>query len=117
MKTLKAIPSIASLLLASSALAQVQGTDLNGQYRCVQLCRGDSLAAVTQNGWELNIVNEAGEPSRAWINYPGRAWIDRAQQGAIYTIDGMNIQFDGGTRWERYIEPPFETIVIPRRRR
>jgi len=116
MKTLQAILPVIGLLLASSASAQVQGTDLNGHYRCVQLCRGDSLASVTQNGWELNIVNDAGEPSRAWINYPGRIWLDRARQGAIYSADGMSIQFDGGTRWKRYIEPPLETIAIPRRR-
>jgi len=26
-------------------------------------------AYVTQNGWDLNVVNEAGEPSRAWMDW------------------------------------------------
>src|SRR5215208_4254360 len=80
MKTLQAILPVVGLLLASSASAQVQGTDLNGHYRCVQLCRGDTLAAVTQNGRELNFVNVAGEPAPGSIiqrasgsTAPGRA--------------------------------------------
>jgi len=61
---------------------------------------------VTQNGWELNMVNDVGQPSRAWVNYPGRLWIDRLQEGAIYSPDGMTIQFDHGTIWQRAVELP-----------
>jgi len=86
-----------------SASAQVQGVDLNGRYLCIARCTGvpGSFAFVTQYGWQLNLVNEAGTPSRAWVDYPGRIWIDQANEGAIYSPDGIRIQFDRGTIWER----------------
>jgi hypothetical protein len=107
--------AIVAALLATNASAQVQGVDLNGRYRCVLLCSGGpgSPAFITQNGWELNILNDVGEPSRAWVNYPGRIWVDRANQGAIYSPDGMTIQFDRGTIWQR----AFEVLPPPPRRR
>src|SRR5262245_6690876 len=100
--------AILAALMATSASAQVQGVDLNGRYQCVLMCLGapGSPAFITQNGWELNILNDVGEPSRAWVNYPGRIWVDRANQGAIYTPDGMTIQFDRGTIWQRALVLP-----------
>ena len=90
------------------APAQVEGVDLNGRWRCVELCLGPpgSFAFITQNGWELNLVNDAGQPSRGWVDYPGRIWIRDADQGAIYSPDGLRIQFDRGTIWFRAPEPP-----------
>src|SRR5262245_106716 len=83
----KGLATIAVLttLLATNASAQVQGVDLNGRYQCVLLCLGapGNPAFITQYGWELNILNDVGEPSRAWVNYPGRIWVDRANEGAI----------------------------------
>src|ERR1700756_4728957 len=78
-------------LLATSASAQVLGVNLNGRYRCVANCLAPlgSLVFVTQNGWELNVINEAGQATRAWVNYPGRLWFDRPQQAAIYSPDGF----------------------------
>jgi hypothetical protein len=100
--------AILAALMATNASAQVQGVDLNGRYQCVLMCLGapGGLAFITQNGWELNIMNDVGEPSRAWVNYPGRIWVDRANQGAIYSPDGMTIQFDLGTIWQRALEVP-----------
>ena len=65
---------VATALVATDASAQVEGVDLNGRYRCVELCLGGpgSFAFITQNGWELNVVNDAGEPSRGWVDRPGR---------------------------------------------
>jgi hypothetical protein len=110
-QTTMKLPCILAILASSivtSASAQVRGVDLNGQWQCVQFCRGPqgSLAFITQNGWELNILNDAGEPSRGWVNYPGRIWVDRAQQAAIYSPDGMTIQFDRGTIWQRVVDVP-----------
>jgi hypothetical protein len=95
--------AVAAGLVPLAASAQVRGVDLNGQYQCIVLCRGlpGAPAFVTQNGWELNVVNDAGMPSRAWVDYPGHIWIDSAQQGAIYSPDGFRIQFDSGTIWQR----------------
>jgi hypothetical protein len=102
--------AILTVLMATNVSAQVQGVDLNGRYQCVLLCSGapGSPAFITQNGWELNILNDVGEPSRAWVNYPGRIWVDRANEGAIYSPDGLRIQFDRGTIWQRAFEvlPP-----------
>jgi len=88
--------------------ASAQGVNLSGRWQCVQLCLGPagSPAYITQNGWQLNIVNDAGEPSRAWVDYPGRIWVERADQGAIYSPDGMSLQFDRGAVWQRAPEMP-----------
>ena len=52
--------------------ASAQGVNLTGLYRCVAGCLSGRPG---QNGWELNLVNEVGEPSRGWVDYPGRLWI------------------------------------------
>jgi streptogramin lyase len=39
-------------------------------------------------------VNDAAQPSRAWVDYRGRIWVEQANQGAIYSANGMTIQFD-----------------------
>lgn len=113
---------VAGAIAVSAALvatdASAQGVNLTGPYRCIEGClasRPGQLAYVTQNGWELNMVNDAGLPSRAWVNYPGRIWIAQANMGAIYSPDGMTIQFDNGTVWRRAPEPP--PAPPPRRRR
>jgi len=108
MKTVFSAIAMASALFATPALAQVQGVDLNGQWQCVVACPGvpGSVAFVTQNGWELNLLDDAGRASRAWVNYPGRIWVDRAQVGAIYSPDGVTIQFDNGTIWQRFVLLP-----------
>jgi hypothetical protein len=61
-------------------------------------------------------VNEAGMASRAWFDYPGRIWVDRAQVGAVYSPDAMTIQFDNGTVWQRALEVLPAPIVAPPRR-
>jgi hypothetical protein len=90
--------------------ASAQGVNLTGQFRCVQVCvpglQGQP-AYVTQNGWNLNLLNEAGEPSRAWIDWSGHIWADNWHEGALFSADGMTIQFDRGTIWQRDLgEPP-----------
>jgi hypothetical protein len=118
MKTAFAVSPLA-ILFATAAMAQVNGVDLNGRYVCVEHCAGEpgSLALVTQNGWELNMVNDAGQPSRAWVNFPGRLWVDRLQEGAIYSSDGMRIQFDHGTIWQRALDEEPLPPPPPRRHR
>ncbi len=102
------IIAIAAALAAMPAAAQ--DVNLTGRYQCVQVCASavpGQFAYITQYGRrELNVVNEAGMGSRAWIDYPGRIWIERAEQGAVYSADGMTIQFDRGTVWQRVIDLP-----------
>lgn len=91
-------------LVATGAAAQ--GVGLSGQYRCIQNCKGAGPAYVTQNGWDLNLVNEIGQPSRAWIDWPGHIWAQAWDQGAVFSPDGMTIQFDQGTVWQRDLGTP-----------
>lgn len=96
------------LIALASANASAQVLNLSGRYRCVQGCVGglSGPAYVTQNGWELNLVNEAGQPSRAWVDWPGHLWAQYWDEGAVYSPDGMTIQFDHGAVWVRDVEPP-----------
>jgi hypothetical protein len=113
-----------SISLLSGALAMfatdamAQGADLSGRYQCVQLCRPGFEAApayVTQNGWNLNVVDEAGSASRAWVDWPGHIWVPNWNEGAIFSTDGMTIQFDRGRIWQRAVEVP--PPPPPKRRR
>jgi hypothetical protein len=111
------------LLLALIALFAVTATtisaqvlDLTGQFRCVQGCSAGlpgQSAFVTQNGWELRLVNDAGEPTRAWIDRPGHIWAQYWDEGAFYSPDGMTIQFDRGTVWQRDLGPPEPAAAAP----
>jgi hypothetical protein len=114
MKRLSLSLMIAIVVALTATGASAQSVDLTGTYRCTVMCRGDMLPYITQNGPELNLVTEAGVPSRAWPDwfYPAsRIWIDVYNISAVYTPDGMTIQFDNGTIWQRYVPPP-----PPRRR-
>jgi hypothetical protein len=89
------------------AAASAQGFEfLTGQYQCIENCTGPQLAYVTQNGTDLNLLNEAGQPSRAWIDYPGHLWAERWNEGAIFSPDRLSIQFDDGTVWHRFVPLP-----------
>jgi len=83
---------------------------LSGQFQCIAGCAGGFVgpAFVTQNGWDLNLVNEIGQPSRAWIDWPGHIWVQSWNEGAVYSADGMTIQFDNGTVWSKNV-----ILVLP----
>jgi len=112
-----ALSVAASVAVATEASAQVP--NLSGPYQCVQGCAAGppALAYVTQNGWDLNLVNEVGIASRAWIDWPGHIWAEAWNQGAMYSPDGATIQFDRGNVWQRYVElPPPPPPPPPRHR-
>ena len=98
---------VLSATLAASG-ASAQGANLSGRWQCMALCIGPpgGYAFITQNGWDLNIVNDVGMASRAWEDYPGHIWIDRVDMGAIYSPNGFTLQFDNGTIWQRAPELP-----------
>jgi hypothetical protein len=54
----------------------------------------------------MNVTNEFGEPSRAWIDWYGHIWFQNWNTGAVYTPDGLTIQFDRGIVWQRDMGPP-----------
>ena len=114
-KQASALGVLAAALFVTGASAQVEGINLTGQYKCVAACAGNGDAFITQYGWQLNVTNEAGAPSRGWIEYPGRIWVEQAYQGAVYSTDGTTIQFDRGTIWQRIPELP--PAPPPRKRR
>src|SRR5260370_15123845 len=112
------IMSLFAMIAALAATdASAQGVNLTGQFRYVQLYTAGlqgQPAFVTQSGWNLNLLNEAGEPSRAWIDWPGHIWAENWHEGALVSSDGMTIQFDRGTIWQRDLgEPP--PVAIPDR--
>jgi hypothetical protein len=97
--------------------ASAQSANLSGRYNCIAMCRGEYQPYITQNGPELNLVTEAGVPSRAWPDWAfptTRIWVDALVQSAVYTPDGLVIQFDSGTVWRRDIARP--PRVVRRRR-
>jgi hypothetical protein len=96
--------AVVTPIIAATAPGQV--LNVSGQFQCIQGCAGGvpGLAFVTQNGWELNLVNELGQPTRAWIDWPGHIWAQSWNEGAVYSPDGMTIQFDNGTVWQRSLQ-------------
>ena len=69
----------AALLAMASTETSAQVLNLSGPYRCVQGCIEGLIgqpAFITQQGWDLSLVNEAGVPSRAWIDRPGHIWVE-----------------------------------------
>ena len=98
--------ALSAAVVASGASAQE--VNLTGRWQCVVLCPSQpgGVAFITQYGWNLNVVSDLAVPSRAWVDYPGHIWIDRANEGAIYSPDGMTLQFDRGTIWQRAPELP-----------
>ena len=99
------------VITQAAAAAPGQVLNLSGQFLCVEGCAAGlpALAFVTQNGWDLNLVNELGQPTRAWVDWPGHIWALNWNEGAVYSPDGMTIQFDNGTVWLRNIE----LVVLP----
>jgi hypothetical protein len=107
MKRSSLLIAMAAMLAAGSASAQP--INLTGVFTCIKGCRGDALAYITQNGPELNLLTEAGQPSRAWPDWfspANRIWVDAFNESAVYSPDGMLVQFDNGTIWQRYLGPP-----------
>jgi len=90
-------------LAATNAAAQSVGTqswvpNLSGVYRCVHACARERLVHVTQSGRELSVTSESGQASHAWIDWPGHIWTSW-DEGAVYSPDGVTIQFSGGRVW------------------
>jgi hypothetical protein len=109
MRTSLVVLGAAAITAASAAGALAQPVlNLTGQFQCVKQCVAGppALAYITQTEWQLNLVNEAGVGSRGWIDYPGHIWAEAWNEGAIYSPDGMTIQFDRGTVWERVVAVP-----------
>jgi hypothetical protein len=73
-----------------------------------------AFAYLTQADTEMSLVNEAGLLSRGWIDCPGHIWVAAWNEGAFYSPDGMIIQFDNGSVWQRVVEVPIVAPVVRR---
>lgn len=106
MRVILSTVSMAAALVATEVSAQ--SVNLTGRWQCVAFCVAPPgrYAFITQNGWEINVVNKSGVASRAWFNWPGRIWVERANEGAVYSPNGFTLQFDRGTVWQRAPELP-----------
>ena len=121
MRMISSAIGVLAVLIATEALAQ--SINLTGAYRCVEACRAGlvgSTAFITQNGPNLNLLDEAGQPARAWPDWfapATRIWVDAWNEGAVYSPDGMTVQFDNGTIWVRDLGPPPPPPPVLRRRK
>jgi len=107
MKRLSPVIGMVAAFAATGASAQ--SINLTGIYTCVDRCRGGQPAHITQNGYAFNLLTEAGVPARAWPDWfapASRIWIDAFNEGAVYSPDGVVIQFDNGTIWRRGLPLP-----------
>jgi hypothetical protein len=111
MRCLPLVIGVIGAVAASASGASAQSINLTGTYRCIQNCRDGYLGApafVTQNWNQLNLVTETGESYRAWPDFTApasRIWIDARNESAVYSPDGMRIQFDDGRVWQRDLGP------------
>jgi hypothetical protein len=116
MRRLSLVIGLAAAGFATAAAAQP--INLTGTYRCIQMCRNGNVGYptyITQNGDTLNLVTETGESWRAWPDWSApdsRIWIDARNESAVYSPDGIRIQFDDGRIWQRDLPPP--AVVIRR---
>jgi hypothetical protein len=116
MRRVSLMIGIAAACIAGSASARPL-INLTGTYTCVQGCRDGMMGApafVTQNGDSVKLTTETGETFAAWPDWNApnhRLWIDARDESAVYSPDGMQIQFDDGRVWQRDLPPP----VIVRR--
>ncbi len=108
------------LAACAATSASATGINLTGTYRCIQACRDGMFGAptfVTQNGDAVNLTTETGESYRAWPDWSApdsRLWIDARDEGAVYSPDGIRIQFDDGRVWQRDFGPPPPPMVLRR---
>ena len=99
-----ALATTLMVLATTDALAQAVGTqfrepNLSGVYRCVQRCEGGRTGRIQTRGWDLTLINEAGRVAKAWIDWPGHIWVPALNEGAVYSPDGLTIQFASGSVW------------------
>ena len=108
--TLFIVPSFTT---ATAALAQ-NAVNIAVPYRCLRGCAGPGIAYVAQSGWQLGLTNEAGQFTKAWIDRPGHIWLQSWNEGAVYSPDGMTLQFDRGSVWQRDLQNRLN-VAVPRR--
>jgi hypothetical protein len=110
---MRRLPLVIGVLAACAAsAASAETVNLTGTYRCIQNCAAGMYGAptfVTQNGEAVNLTTETGQSYQAWPDWSAptsRIWIEARDESAVYSPDGMRIQFDDGRVWQRDLGPP-----------
>lgn len=118
---MKPLPLVIGLLAACATTGTAAASvNLTGTYRCIQNCPDGMYGAptfVTQNGEAVSMTTATGRSYKAWPDWNApnsRLWIDARNEGAVYSPDGMRIQFDNGTVWQRDFGPPPPVVVYRR---
>jgi hypothetical protein len=93
------------LLGLGTGVAGAQSLNLTGTYICINCPPGQArVGHITQgDGRDINLVNELGQASRGYVDYPGRIWTFEWNEGAIVSPDGLTIQFDRRPVWRRQL--------------
>ena len=113
-----ALGLVAACAVGGATAASAATVNLTGTYRCIEACRDGMIGAptfVTQNGDSVSLTTETGATYHAWPDWnapASRLWIDAKDESAVYSPDGMRIQFDDGRVWQRDIGPP--PVVVGR---
>ena len=120
-KRLSCVLGILAAGLAANSVSAQTAVNLSGTYRCMQGCVPgfEGRAYVTQNGRDLNIVTESAVAVQAWFDVftpTTRIWMEALHQGAVYSPDGMTIQFDQGALLKRIDDPEHLAIAYCARR-
>jgi hypothetical protein len=51
------------------------------------------------------------------VDYPGHLWAENWGEGAVFSPDGLIVQFDNGSVWQRVIPAPVAQVRLPMRSR
>src|SRR5258708_32726306 len=101
--------AIAAVAVLAAGGASAQTVNLTGMYRCIEACRAapvGSPAFVTQNGPDLNLLNAAGQASRAWpdaVAPAARIWADAWDEGSVCSPDRIPFELDNGSVCHRHV--------------
>jgi len=98
---MRLMSGLAMIAALAATDASAQGVNLTGQFRCVQLCSAGlqgQPASSPRTAETMNLLNEAGEPSRAWIDLSGHIWAENLARGRAFFLG-----WDG--RFNSIVEP------------
>ena len=68
--------------------------------------KGQAWLLLLKTFGDLNLVNEVGEPSRAWIDYPGHIWAQYWNEGALYSRMASQYSLITVPFGSRFVPPP-----------
>lgn len=104
---MKVVVFVSAMLLINTlgASAQAQAPcDLNGDWRCTDVCRdgfAGKTARIGQDGNRLNFINEWGNATTGSVVEGRTIRANGWNLGGIVSPSCRRIQWDNGTTWDR----------------